>query len=105
MVVKRRKSKLILFILLIGLVAAGFYLGTVYYTKTSEKDRQLSKLDAQIRQLPELEEDVFTKCMEEKDTAKHIPFCQENTQEQMHTLSQDLKNAKSDILDKAWYEF
>ena len=77
----------------------------IYLNKKSDLNIQLTKVKSQLKELPELEKDIFTKCMEGKEgTAQNIAFCQENTQKQMHTLSQDLNNAKKDIESKKWYK-
>lgn len=87
---------IVLFVLLLSIGAGGYY-----FYKNNEINKQISKLDYQLEELPELEKDVFTKCMVGKDgTAQNIAYCQENTQEQMFTLSQDLSSAKKSLESK-----
>lgn len=88
------------------LIIVGFAVAGAYYEHSTNNQKSLAKINKQIKELPELEEDIFTKCMEEnKGGVENIPFCQENTQKQMHTLAQDLVNAKEDIESRKWYEF
>lgn len=63
--------------------------------------KQLEDVNKKIAELPELENDVFSKCMETTDgTADDIKDCQESTQKQIFTLSQDLNNLKKSLEEK-----
>ncbi len=62
---------------------------------------QLEDVENKIQELPELEEDIFTKCMEGKEgTAKNLRDCGENTQKQIFTLSQELVNLKESLQER-----
>lgn len=101
----KKRYKILGFLIIACIAIGGIFLGSSYYEFRISTEKQLAKIDRQVKELPELEEDIFAKCMEErKGGAKNIAFCQENTQKQMHTLSQDLKNAKKDIISKEWYD-
>jgi len=95
---------------ILTIIAISFFIASVafvfyYHSKTSDLNEQKAKIKKQLTELPDLEKDIFTKCMEDKGgTAKNIAFCQENTQKQMFTLAQDLNNAKNDIENKKWYQ-
>lgn len=63
--------------------------------------QQLEDVKQKIEELPELEEDIFSKCIEGKrGTQKQISQCQEKTQTKIHTLSQDLTNLKQNLESK-----
>ena len=102
---KISKKKFVLITLLTLLTIASLLLVGLYIKNRSELNKQVTTIDNQLKELPELEKDIFTKCMEGKDpTAQSIAKCQENTQKQMHTLAQDLTSAKKDLQNKKWYE-
>ena len=70
-------------------------------SETEKLEQQLSDVESKIRELPELEKDIFTKCMENKEgTTNNIRVCQEATQEQIFTLSQDLTNLKKALVEE-----
>ena len=76
-----------------------------YYIKKTNNDTQITGISLKLKELPELEKDIFSKCMEKKEgVSQDIAFCQENTQKQMHDLAQDLTNAKKNLQGKNWYE-
>lgn len=86
----------VLFVFLLLSLVIGYY-----FYKKNTINLQITKLDTQLQELPELEKDIFTKCMTDKNgTAQEIAFCQENTQKQMATLAQDLTNAKRELESK-----
>lgn len=95
----------IFLLLAVGLVMIVLGL-SVYldYSTSAEEDNikaQLVGVENKITDLPELEKDIFTKCMEGKEaTAMNIRACQESTQEQAFTLSQDLVNLKKTLEDR-----
>lgn len=67
-------------------------------TETSQISIQLTDVNNKISELPKLEKDIFTKCMEGKrGTPQDIKQCEENIQKQMFVLSQDLINLKTDL--------
>lgn len=89
-------------LVIIAVVAVGGYLlwqnWSGWFGNTQELKTQLADVNAKIAALPELEKDIFTKCMEGKDgTAVNIRICQENTQKQVFTLSQELINLKKSL--------
>lgn len=101
----KKKFNIIGCIILVFIFVPAILLGVNFYNFQSKTSEQLNKVSRQIEQLPELEEDIFTKCMEENGgDAKKIAFCQENTQKQMHILAQELDSAKKDLQNKEWYE-
>lgn len=70
-------------------------------SETERLQQQLSDVESKIRELPELEKDIFAKCMENKEgTTNNIRVCQEATQEQIYTLSQDLTSLKKALAEK-----
>ncbi len=87
-------------------VVVGLAVGALIYSSNmNEINSQLESVEYKIKELPSLEEDIFTKCMSKLDgTAQNIAFCQENTQEQIHTLSQDLQSTKQDLENKSIVE-
>lgn len=100
----KRYYKIIITIIALLLAASSAVL-LVYLNKKTNLNKQLAKVQSQLKELPELEKDIFTKCVEGKEsTAQSIAFCQENTQKQMHTLAQDLNSAKKDLEGKKWYQ-
>lgn len=63
--------------------------------------KQLEDVNKKIAELPELENDIFSKCVETTEgTADDIKACQESTQKQIFTLSQDLNNLKKSLEEK-----
>jgi len=59
---------------------------------------ELENVNRKISEIPELEKDIFYKCIEDKEiTAKNIRTCEENTQKQIFDLSQDLVNLRADL--------
>lgn len=72
----------------------------------SQKDKQTAEQQLvdvrnKINDLPELEEDVFAKCIADKNkTAENIRACQETTRKEIFTLSQDLKNLEKSLLEQ-----
>lgn len=97
--------KKILIILPIVFVVFVLIVGIYGYYRYSSIQNQLEKTRKQIGELPELEEDIFAKCIGNGiiDVAK-IAKCQESTQEQIHTLSQDLKSIEKELNDKSIWE-
>lgn len=66
-------------------------------TKQEDLESQLTDINEKINSLPNLEEDIFYKCMEGKEiTPENIDICQTNTQEQIFTLSQELRNLENE---------
>lgn len=64
----------------------------------NQDSSQLADVNKKIEQLPELEKDIFTKCMDGKEgTSSDIKTCQEQTQKEIFTLSQDLSNLKQSL--------
>jgi len=102
---KKKAWKIVLIILSIMVCLASIAGASFYYVKYKDLNKQKVKVEKQLKALPELEKDIFTKCMADKGgTAENIAFCQENTQKQMYTLAQDLTNAKKDLGNKKWYQ-
>jgi hypothetical protein len=102
---KRRIGRIMLIVFLVLLLLSLIAGGIFYYIKYADLNKQKVKLQNQLKELPELESDVFSKCMEGKGgTAENIAFCQENTQKHIHDLAQDLSNAKKDLDNKKWYQ-
>ncbi|MBI2008808.1 hypothetical protein HYS84_00165 [Candidatus Saccharibacteria bacterium] len=84
-------------ILLAGASVGGYFFYKDYKEKQDLKN-QLADVELKIQQLPELEEDIFAKCMEGKSgTSSDLRSCQESTQRAIFTLSQDLSNLKLTI--------
>lgn len=70
-------------------------------TENNQIEIQLTDVEEKISALPELEEDIFTKCMEKtKGGPQDIKKCEESTQKQIFTLSQDLANLKEELKKK-----
>jgi hypothetical protein len=64
-------------------------------------EQQLVDVRNKINELPELEKDIFAKCITDKNkTAENIRACQERTQKEIFTLSQDLKNLERSLLEQ-----
>lgn len=89
--------------ILLALIVVGAASGGGYYLYNQNKiknetKKQLADVQKKIDQLPELEKDIFSKCMEGKSgTASDIKACEESTQKEMFTLAQDLTNIKSSL--------
>ena len=70
-------------------------------TSTSRKEElllQLEDTNFKMEELPELEKDIFAKCMGGKEpTASNIKLCEETTQKNVFTLSQELTNLKNSL--------
>jgi uncharacterized protein HemX len=85
-------------ILVLVALGVGVYFGWKEYSGKKEIEKQLSDTQQKIQELPELENDIFTKCIEsQKKIATNIKNCQEKTQKSIHTLSQELSGVKSDL--------
>jgi len=98
-------KKSIIYILASIILILGAGAGYYYYAQKSKINRQIADINLKLKELPDLEKDIFTKCMEGKAAvAQNIAFCQENTQKQMFTLAEDLTNAKKDLQGKNWYQ-
>lgn len=67
-------------------------------TELEKINLQLADVENKILELPELEKDAFTKCMEGKiATAVNLKSCEESTQKSIFTLSQELTNLKNSL--------
>lgn len=70
-------------------------------TTTSRQEEillQLEDTQQKMKELPELEKDIFAKCMEGiQPTAANIRNCEETTQKNIYTLSQELTNLKNSL--------
>lgn len=65
---------------------------------TNDINQQLQDVQKKIDELPDLEKDIFSKCIENKEkTAENIRGCEESTQKQIYTLSQELNNLKESL--------